>query len=235
MESCGFFWFVRTCEPCFVSVQTTRFLSSDSKMKIIILSVLMLGSHVCASVIDRLATTPCAVVGIAAKAYKVNSPGCTYLHSPECFGGRERVRARKFADSSHTATPHVDAQLAYDCLISAPLDPGAATALIESILPYVEWQSSSLYLKSPPPGYQFPGVDIFASLHTILDNIKNGVYGNEHAFQTDLLILFQSVHDGHFRFSPDLLSRALVFRRPMQVVSVSRDGVEVPKVYLRGQ
>ncbi|KAL5321522.1 hypothetical protein ACEPPN_009481 [Leptodophora sp. 'Broadleaf-Isolate-01'] len=130
-------------------------------------------------------------------------------------------------------TPHVDAQLAYDCLISAPLDPGAATALIESILPYVEWQSSSLYLKSPPPGYQFPGVDIFASLHTILDNIKNGVYGNEHAFQTDLLILFQSVHDGHFRFSPDLLSRALVFRRPMQVVSVSRDGVEVPKVYLR--
>jgi len=47
-------------------------------------------------------------------------------------------------------------------------------------------------------------------------------------------MLFQSVHDGHFRFSPDLLSRALVFRRPMQVVSVSVDGVEVPRVYVRG-
>ncbi|KAH9212186.1 hypothetical protein DL95DRAFT_509526 [Leptodontidium sp. 2 PMI_412] len=105
--------------------------------------------------------------------------------------------------------------------------------IILSVLMLGSHQSSSSYLKSPPPGYQFPGVDIFASLHTILDNIKNGVYGNEHAFQTDLLILFQSVHDGHFRFSPDLLSRALVFRRPMQVVSVSRDGVEVPKVYLR--
>ncbi|KAH7351211.1 hypothetical protein BKA65DRAFT_605684 [Rhexocercosporidium sp. MPI-PUGE-AT-0058] len=157
----------------------------------------LLGSHINASVIDRQATTPCAAVGIAAKAYKVNSPGT------------------------------------YDCLLSAPLNPTAATALIESILPYIEWQSSSSYLKSPPPGYQFPSVDIFARLYAILDNIKTGVYNNEHAFQTDLLLMFQSVHDGHFRFSPDLLSRALVFRRPIQVVSISLDGLEVPRVYLR--
>jgi hypothetical protein len=47
-------------------------------------------------------------------------------------------------------------------------------------------------------------------------------------------MLFQSVHDGHFRFAPDLLSKAVQFRRPVSIVSVSMDGVEVPKVYVRG-
>jgi hypothetical protein len=39
------------------------------------------------------------------------------------------------------ATPTVDAQLALDCLNSASLHAKEALALIESILPYVEWQS----------------------------------------------------------------------------------------------
>jgi len=46
-------------------------------------------------------------------------------------------------DKPQAATPTVDAQLAYDCLNSAPLDATAATALVDSILPYVEWQSGS--------------------------------------------------------------------------------------------
>ncbi|PVH89189.1 hypothetical protein DL98DRAFT_614302 [Cadophora sp. DSE1049] len=175
-------------------------------MKLSTLWVVLLGSSVGASVIPRQATEPCAAVGAAAKAYKASNPG---------------------------STPRVAADLAYACLTSAPLDPLAATSLVQSILPYIEWQSDTSYLANPPPGYQFPAVDIFARFNTILENIQKGVYVNEHAFQTDLLMLFQSVHDGHFRFSPDLLSRALVFRRPVQVVSVSVDGVEKPRVYVR--
>ncbi len=91
------------------------------------------------------------------------------------------------------------------------------------------------YLKKPPASYLEPAIDIWASLNTILANIKAGVYKNEHEFQTDLLKTFLAVHDGHFRFAPDLLSKALQFRRPVQVVSVSKDGVEVPKIYVKGE
>ncbi|KAL2071204.1 hypothetical protein VTL71DRAFT_12439 [Oculimacula yallundae] len=168
-------------------------------------AVLAVG-NVAASVTERQNSTACGAVAAAARAHKTNMPN---------------------------STPRVSAELAYACLISAPLNVADATALIQSMLPYIEWQSSLSYLKNPPAGYQFPSVDVFGSLNTILANIQTGVYKNEHAFQTDLLLLFQSVHDGHFRFSPDLLSKALVFRRPISVVSVSRDGVEVPKVYLR--
>ena len=48
-------------------------------------------------------------------------------------------------------------------------------------------------------------------------------------------MLFQGVHDGHFRFVPDLLSKAVQFRRPVSIVSVSMDGVEVPSVYVKGE
>lgn len=89
------------------------------------------------------------------------------------------------------------------------------------------------YLKNPPAGYMEPAIDIVAKLNSILNNIKNRNYSNEHEFQTDLFMTFQAVHDGHFRFAPDLVSKALQFRRPVQIVSVSRDGVEVPNVYTR--
>ena len=91
------------------------------------------------------------------------------------------------------------------------------------------------YLKNPPAGYLQPAIDIVATLETMIDKIKSGFYGNEHEFQTDLFKNFQAVHDGHFRFAPDLISKALLFRRPVQIVSVSRDGVEIPKVYTRGK
>ncbi|CZS88174.1 uncharacterized protein RCO7_01140 [Rhynchosporium graminicola] len=161
---------------------------------------------VSASIAERQTATPCGTVAAAAQAW------------------------RKYKPNSN---PHVNAEVAYACLISAPLNATAATELINSMIPYIEWQSSLSYLANPPKTYPFPAVDIFASLNTILKNIEKSVYAHEHAFQTDLLMLFQSVHDGHFRFSPDLLSKAVVFRRPVQVVSVSKDGVEVPKVYLK--
>jgi hypothetical protein len=42
------------------------------------------------------------------------------------------------------ATPTVSAQLAFDCLASVPLGASEATNLVNSILPYVEWQSGEI-------------------------------------------------------------------------------------------
>jgi hypothetical protein len=64
-----------------------------------------------------------------------------------------------------------------------------------------------------------------------LDNIKSGKYANEYEFQADLFRTFNLARDGHFRFSPDLLSKAILFGRPISLVSVSLDGVSIPKVY----
>jgi hypothetical protein len=80
-----------------------------------------------------------------------------------------------------------------------------------------------------------PAIDIYANFILILNNIKSGHYSNEHEFQVHLYKTFQAVHDGHFRFSPDLLTKALAFRRLVEIVSVSRDGTEVPKVYTKGK
>ena len=74
-------------------------------------------------------------------------------------------------------------------------------------------------------------MDIFAGFDAVLANISNGVYTNEYDFQSHLWPVFNTVHDGHFRFLPDLLSKAITFRRPYGVVSVSIDGVAPPKVY----
>lgn len=40
-----------------------------------------------------------------------------------------------------TAAPTIDAQVGYNCLASVPLNASAATELVESILPYLEWQT----------------------------------------------------------------------------------------------
>jgi hypothetical protein len=90
------------------------------------------------------------------------------------------------------------------------------------------------YLADPPEGYQEPAIDIFSSFADIAKKI-NGTYQNEYEFQADLYKTFAAVHDGHFRFSPDLLSRALKFARPVILVSTSLDGVELPKVYSYGK
>lgn len=148
-----------------------------------------------------------------------------------------RVSASSSATLRHApkATPTVSAQLAYECLTSVPLNQDEAVALVKAILPYVEWQSDLSFLKNPPPGYLMPAVDVKKELNRVLNHIIDGKYENEHAFQMDLFKVFQSVHDGHFRFTPDLLGKTLHFRRSVGIVSVSRDGVEVPKIYIESE
>ena len=90
------------------------------------------------------------------------------------------------------------------------------------------------YLKNPPSGYLEPAVDVWGSLNVILTNIGSGTYANEYEFQADLFRTFNLAKDGHFRFFPDLLTKALEFGRTVGLVSVSLDGVEIPKVYTRG-
>lgn len=46
--------------------------------------------------------------------------------------------------------PRVPAELAYECLNSIPFNQSAAAELLNSMKPYLEWQSTTSYVKDPP-------------------------------------------------------------------------------------
>jgi hypothetical protein len=75
-------------------------------------------------------------------------------------------------------------------------------------------------------------VDIWAELYDVYDKVKNHTYAGEYDFQADLFRVFNLVHDGHFRFSPDLLTTPISFSRSVGLVSVSLNGRDLPQVYV---
>ncbi len=77
-----------------------------------------------------------------------------------------------------------------------------------------------------------PAIDIHANMGLILISIQSWIY-NKNEFQTHLYKPFQAVHDAYFRFSPDLVSKGLPFRRVIETVSVIKDGLEIIKVYTK--
>jgi hypothetical protein len=88
-------------------------------------------------------------------------------------------------------------------------------------------------LKNPPPGYLEPAVDIHGELATIISNLQCGkVYTNEYDLEFAIYRMFQTAHDGHFRYTPTLVGGVFQFGRPIALVSVSPDGTSLPKVYV---
>lgn len=58
--------------------------------------------------------------------------------------------ARPSNDSTTERGERGSAELAYECLNSIPFNQSAAAALLESMRPYLEWQSTTSYIKDPP-------------------------------------------------------------------------------------
>jgi hypothetical protein len=87
------------------------------------------------------------------------------------------------ASQSTVATPTVPAQLAYDCITSAPFNQSAALALVDGVVPYFKWQSNTVWLKDPPEEYAEkvqPAVDIWGGLEEIRKNVVAAKYENEY-------------------------------------------------------
>lgn len=129
--------------------------------------------------------------------------------------------------------PTIPAEIAYNCLQSIPLVKKDALQLVTNLAPYFELQSTIGFLKDPPSGYLLPGVDLMGGLARIESHVRDGVYTSEYDFELDLYTLVLSAHDGHFNYYPDIFSRVFVFRRTQILASVSRDGLDLPKIYLQ--
>ncbi|KDN65324.1 putative peptidase S41 family protein [Colletotrichum sublineola] len=141
-------------------------------------------------------------------------------------------KMQQFLQANPKASPQVPAQLAFDCLQTVPNKPGPAKELITSLKAYVQWQSTLAWLKSPPASYMLPPTDIEGGLDEISKKAEAGQYKSEYEFQLAIFQLIASAHDGHFAFRGDVF-KGFSFRNSLaaDIVSVSRDGVEVPKLY----
>lgn len=125
---------------------------------------------------------------------------------------------------------------AFACLQSVPNKPEPAAKLITSYKAYAQWESTLAWLKDPPKEYGLPAVDIMGGLDEIFANTTSGKYQSEYEFQASIVKLVSKAHDGHFSFRPDVF-RAFGFRNDMaaDLVSISVDGKEVPKLYNLGK
>ncbi|KAJ3498822.1 hypothetical protein NLG97_g835 [Lecanicillium saksenae] len=128
------------------------------------------------------------------------------------------------------ASVSVPASLAYACLKSVPLHKEEAIQLVDSIRPYLEWQSDTAYKANPPSDYAFAGYDLFHNLAAIRSKLTGDKYSSEYDFHKDLYeTVFSAGHDGHLYLLPDLLTRATRFRRKLALISISDSG-SVPDI-----
>ncbi|KLU91466.1 hypothetical protein MAPG_09986 [Magnaporthiopsis poae ATCC 64411] len=120
--------------------------------------------------------------------------------------------------------------VALACLASVPLNLDKDIELIDSLIPYVEQQSTLGYLKNPPDGYLFPPIDLIGGLKQIKEKLRAGGYKSQLDFAWELNAIYNQVYDGHFDYRPALLT-VFGFQVSRSLVSVSKDGIELPKVY----
>ncbi|KAF4857122.1 Peptidase S41 family protein ustP [Colletotrichum siamense] len=140
------------------------------------------------------------------------------------------VVSRSWASAFRGASPTVPAKVAYDCLKSVPLHKDAAIELVDSIRPYLEWQSDLAFLKSPPADYEPGPFDVVSHLEKVRANLEADKYDGELAFQEDLFALTAKARDGHFQFMPDALTGVFEYVRPFGLVSYSKDPTSLPVI-----
>jgi len=124
-----------------------------------------------------------------------------------------------------------NASLAYECLTSVPFNPAVATSFLQYLNDTFQFQSTLAYLKNPPTSYQQPSVDLLAGLNDLQQGIQNGIFPNEYEFEAALQALLYATHDGHVELFAGALA-VFSFGSSYELVSLSIDGVQLPKVYL---
>ncbi|KAG9236435.1 hypothetical protein BJ875DRAFT_456406 [Amylocarpus encephaloides] len=119
----------------------------------------------------------------------------------------------------------------HQCLLTVPFNAAVATRFVAYWKDALQFQSTLAYLRNPPPSYQQPAVDLLGGLALIQQHVDNGGYTNEYDFETDLQRLLYAANDDHLTLVGGILG-AFTYGAPVSIVSVSRDGQELPKTYL---
>jgi hypothetical protein len=91
-------------------------------------------------------------------------------------------------------------------------------------------------LKDPPADWPYPAHDLRARLAEVKSKVRNKEYANDYEFQVELFEkVFAPAHSGHLIFYPDLLVNPWYWSRTVSLVSISKDGSELPEIFFRGK
>ncbi|TGO24125.1 hypothetical protein BPAE_0111g00060 [Botrytis paeoniae] len=131
--------------------------------------------------------------------------------------------------------PIVAASTALECLKSVPLNVNKSISFIEFIEPYLQFQSTLAYLKNPPQGWLFPGVDVLGGLTQMKALLLSGGYKTQWDFERDIWTLVNILpHDFHLNLQLPLIGSVFDFTvLEGSLVSVSSDGLRLPKVFFK--
>ncbi|KAM7191491.1 hypothetical protein V8F33_008842 [Rhypophila sp. PSN 637] len=120
----------------------------------------------------------------------------------------------------------------YQCLISVPFNDAVALRFLDYFNTTMQFQSTLAYLRDPPEGYQRPALDVMAQLDIVKAKVLAGAYTREYDFELDVNNIVSAMHDGHVDIDFGILV-PFNFGSMWEIVSVSRDGKELPKPYFR--
>lgn len=82
----------------------------------------------------------------------------------------------------------------------------------------------------PPSEYASPAIDLVGELTQIRRKVGQGVYDNQFDFDRSIQNTILQGYDGHLRI--DLCSQSImIFEHDNPLVSVSEDGLQLPKIY----
>ncbi|KAL7949292.1 hypothetical protein V8C42DRAFT_310490 [Trichoderma barbatum] len=120
-------------------------------------------------------------------------------------------------------------QLGLACLESLPFKSDLAVTFVDEFTKYLEWQSTTEILRNPPKGALSATVDLFGGIHNIRDRAAANLYKSQYDFDLDLNHLLGFANDGHLNLQP--CSFVILFINPVSLVSLSSDGVSIPRIY----
>ena len=120
--------------------------------------------------------------------------------------------------------------VAQACEQDIPINTTLAQASVQWLESFLQFQTTLAYLKDPPSTYPLPPVDIMGGLASITSKITSGQYANEYDFEHDILELIFGAYDGHLAYIP-FLPGTFSYSRADSLVSISADGIQLPKVY----
>ncbi|KAJ5794068.1 hypothetical protein N7457_000667 [Penicillium paradoxum] len=124
----------------------------------------------------------------------------------------------------------VSGELALKCLRAMPFKKEPAVSFVKEFRKYLQFQSTIEILKSPPPDYPMPPVDLLGGLDKIQEKAAAGEYANQFDFDAAIQLLLNSAYEGHL--SAGLCShQQFNFEKETPLVSISSDGIALPEVY----
>lgn len=160
-----------------------------------------------------------AVVGLSFASIALASPLSSQIR-PRQNGTSPCAQVSASVATQTAAVPTVPAQLAYECITSVPFNQSAALALVDGVVPYFKWQSTTVWLKDPPAEYvekiQDP-VDVWGGL----DKIRQKVVGNAYKNEFEVMTMPHVYKYRHKLTISSLVSNSTAFYRLHTTVTLS--------------